>query len=190
MCIFYIPTVTKGGRQYRQLDQPLWDKKTKRSRTHVLQHLGPVFPVYDRRTTPVTLPLDPPSFGLLATQIMMGSLTAAQVIDIIHEMGREIPPGDLVAVGICYDLGGKDLRHLLWLAPPSAHTLLLHLSSSPVPLRDPLFPPRHALGESAVEPYCLRLSSRAPRGSWGLSPLRLLKQTLIYTPHIRGSVAE
>jgi hypothetical protein len=93
-------------------------------------------------------------------------------------------------VGICYDLGGKDLRHLLWLAPPSAHTLLLHLSSSPVPLRDPLFPPRHALGESAVEPYCLRLSSRAPRGSWGLSPLRLLKQTLIYTPHIRGSVAE
>ena len=138
----YIRTVTKGGRQYRQLVESLWDKKTKRSRTHVLQHLGPVVPVYGRGTAPATLPLNPPSFGLLATQIMMGSLTAAQVIDTIRERGREIPPGDLVAVGIRYDLGGKNLALLLWLAPPSVHP-------RPAPS---VKPPRSAAGPAPPTP--------------------------------------
>jgi len=64
--------------------------------------------------------LESPHFGLLATHIMMGSLTAAHIVDTIREMGQEIPSGELAAVGIRYDLGEKSLSLLLWLAPPSA----------------------------------------------------------------------
>ena len=115
--------IVSRGHQYRQLVEHYWDPRTKRTRTRFLRTLGPVNPVYPRVLpgTPTTLPLDTPHLGLLATHIMMGSLTAAHVIDTVREMGREIPPGELAAVGIRYELGEKtpSLVLLLWLAPPS-----------------------------------------------------------------------
>jgi hypothetical protein len=109
--------VTSRGHQYRQRVEHFWDPKTKRTRTRILQNFGPIHPVYPRLREPQILPLELPHFGLLATHIMMGSLTAAQVIDTVREMGQEIPPGDLTAVGIRYDLGEKKLELLLWLTP-------------------------------------------------------------------------
>ncbi len=115
--------IVSRGHQYRQLVEHYWDPRAKRTRTRFLQTLGPVSPVYPRvpPDTSMTLPLDTPHFGLLATHIMMGSLTAAHVIDAVREMGQEIPPGELAAVGIRYELGEKtpSLVLLLWLTPPS-----------------------------------------------------------------------
>lgn len=119
MTVQTLRTVTSRGHRYSQRVEHFWDPKVKRTRTRILESLGPVHPVYPRIHEPKTLPLEVPHFGLLATQIMMGSLTAAQVIDTVREMGQEIPPGDLAAVGIRYDLGEKTLVLLLWLAPPS-----------------------------------------------------------------------
>ena len=116
-------TITSHGHQYRQRVELYYDPRKKQTRTRVLEGLGPVKPIYRRigATVPVSFPLEAPHFGLLATHIMMGSLTAAHVIDIVREMGQEIPPGDLAAVGIRYELGEKTppLALLLWLAPPS-----------------------------------------------------------------------
>ena len=140
----FVRIVTKGGHQYRQLVESVWDKKTKRPRTRVLQHLGPVTPVYPRllEISPKSLPMETPHLGLLATQIMMGSLTAAHVIDTVREMGQEVPPGDLAAVGIRYDLGEKTLALLLWLAPPS-------VPPRPVPSATP---PRSKAGPAPPTP--------------------------------------
>ncbi len=117
--------VTVGNHRYRQLVESYWDPQRKQTRKRVLRHLGPVTPRFPRGTgeaLPTTLPLPAAHFGLLATHIMMGSLTAAHVIDTVREMGREFPPGELAAVGIRYGLGGKktpSLVLLLWLDPPS-----------------------------------------------------------------------
>ncbi len=120
MTVQTLRIVTSRGHQYRQRVEHSWDPATKRTRTRILQNLGPVRPVYPHlpETTPKVLPIEAPHFGLLATHIMMGSLTAAHVIDTVREMGQEVPPGDLAAVGIRYDLGEKTLSLLLWLAPP------------------------------------------------------------------------
>lgn len=115
--------VTVGNYRYRQLVESYWDPKRKQTRKRVLRQLGPVTPRFPRGTEealPTTLPLPAAHFGLLATHIMMGSLTAAHIIDTIREMGQDIPPGELAAVGIRYELGEKTLALLLWLAPPSA----------------------------------------------------------------------
>ncbi len=119
----FIRISTKGGRQYRQLVESYWDRKAKRSRTRVLRHLGPVvprFPRPDPSLEPTTLPMEPVHFGLLATRMMTGTLTAAEVLETVHEMGEEIPSGRLAAVGIRFDLGEKTLALLLWPAPPSS----------------------------------------------------------------------
>jgi len=50
---------------------------------------------------------------------MMGSLTLAQIVQTVHDMGEEMPPSDLAAVGIRFDLAEKKLELLLWPAPPS-----------------------------------------------------------------------
>lgn len=63
--------------------------------------------------------MEPVHFGLLATRMMTGSLTAVHVVQTVHEMGEEMPPGDLRAAGIRFDLGEKTLELLLWLEPPS-----------------------------------------------------------------------
>ncbi len=65
----FIRTVTKGGRKHRQRVESYWDRKAKRCRTGVLEHLGPVDPVYPRARTTLlqTLPLETPHFGLLAS---------------------------------------------------------------------------------------------------------------------------
>ncbi|MGI0068451.1 MAG: hypothetical protein ACREB9_08635, partial [Thermoplasmata archaeon] len=98
-----------------------WDAKAKRFRTRVLEHLGPVAPVYPRAPPVATtvLPLPVPDFGLLATRILSGSLTIAHIVQAVYDMGEEMPPGDLAAVGIRFDLGEKTLELLLWPAPPA-----------------------------------------------------------------------
>ena len=117
-------TITSHGHQYRQRVELYYDPRKRQTRTRVLENLGPVKPIYRRMgaTVPVTIPLEAPHFGLLATHIMMGSLTAAHVIDTVREMGQEIHPGDLAAVGIRFELDAKKtprLVLLLWLNPPS-----------------------------------------------------------------------
>ena len=123
MRMSYIRTVTKGGRKYRQRAESYWDPKIKRSRTRILEHLGPVNPAYPRAppVAPVVTPLSPPDFGLIATRIMSGTLTITHIVQAVHDMGEEMPPGDLAAVGIRFDLGEKTLELLLWPAPPSPH---------------------------------------------------------------------
>ena len=115
----YERTITVAGRQYRQLVESVWDPKAQVTRKHVLRHLGPVQPAHPRAAEPPHVALPSVHFGLLATRIMTGTLTASQVIELVREMGAEIPPGDLAAVGIRYDLGEKTLELLLWPRPPS-----------------------------------------------------------------------
>ena len=120
----YIRTVTKGGRRYRQRAESYWDPKIKRSRTRVLEHLGPVHPAYPRAppVAPVVTPLSPPDFGLIATRIMSDTLTLTHILQAVHDMGEEMPPGDLAAVGVRFELDAKKkprLVLLLWPAPPS-----------------------------------------------------------------------
>ena len=125
----FVRISTKGGRQYRQLVESYWDPKAKRSRTRILRHLGPVaprFPRADPTLLPPALPMEPVHFGLLATRMMTGTLTAAHVVQTVQEMGEEMPPGVLQAVGIRFDLAEKKLGLLLWLEPPSSR-------SGPVP---------------------------------------------------------
>ncbi|MHB8352059.1 MAG: hypothetical protein ACYDFT_05140, partial [Thermoplasmata archaeon] len=114
--------VTSRGHQYRQLVEHYWDPTTKRTRTRFLRTLGPVqprFPRADPTLGPKALPLAPPHFGLLATRIMSGTLTLTHIIQAVHDMGEEMPPGELEAVGIRFDLGKKTLALLLWPVPPS-----------------------------------------------------------------------
>ena len=119
--------VTSRGRRYRQLVEHFWDPKVKRTRTRYLRSLGPVqprFPRTDPAQLPASLPLEPPLFGLLATRIMTGTLTLAHIVQAVHDMGEEMPPHDLAAVGVRFDLDEKKtprLALLLWPAPPSSH---------------------------------------------------------------------
>jgi hypothetical protein len=118
----YERVVTVGRHKYRQLVESYWDPKARQTRKRILQHLGPVaprFPRADPALLPRSLPIEPVHFGLLATRMMAGSLTPHQVVQAVHEMGEEIPPGTLSAVGIRFDLGEKTLELLLWLEPPS-----------------------------------------------------------------------
>ena len=142
MTIQTLRIVTSRGHRYRQRVEHSWDPVAKRTRTRILQNFGPVHPVYPRLDNLQILPLEAPHFGLLATHIMMGSLTAAHVIDTVREMGQEIPPGDLAAVGIRYDLGEKSLSLLLWLAPPSV----------PLPHAPSVKPPRSRAGPALPTP--------------------------------------
>ena len=119
----FIRTVTVGQRKYRQLVESYWDPKTRTTRKRILRHLGPVvprFPRADPALLPPTLPIEPVHFGLLATRMMSGTLTAAHVVQTVQEMGEEMPPGALQAVGIRFDLAEKKLALLLWLEPPSS----------------------------------------------------------------------
>jgi hypothetical protein len=118
----FIRTVDNHGHPCRQLVEAYWDPKTKTKRNRVLRQLGPVQPIYRTRGPPVpeSLPLESPHFGLLATRIMTGTLTLTHIVQAVHDMGREMPPGDLAAVGIRFDLGEKKLALLLWPAPPSS----------------------------------------------------------------------
>ncbi len=140
----FIRTVIKGGRKYRQRVESYWDRKAKRCRTRVLEHLGPVDPVYPRARTTLlqTLPLETPHFGLLATRIMSGTLTLAHIVQAVHDMGEEMPLGDLEAVGIRFELDAKKrprLALLLWPAPPSP---------SPRPARSARHPGRSSASAS------------------------------------------
>ena len=120
MAVQTLRVVTSRGHQYRQRVEHFWDPKAKRTRTRILQNLGPVHPVFPRAPEPPALPLPPVHFGLLATRMMSGTLTAAHVVQTVQEMGEEMPPGALVAVGIRFDLAEKKLELLLWLEPPSS----------------------------------------------------------------------
>ncbi len=120
----FIRTVDNHGHPTRQLVEAYWDPKTKTKHNRILRQLGPVRPIYRLREppTPATLPLEPPHFGLLATRILSGTLTLTHIIQAVHDMGEEMPTGDLAAVGIRFDLDEKKtprLELLLWPAPPS-----------------------------------------------------------------------
>ena len=41
--------ITVNGRKYRQKVLYVWDQKAKKGKTLVVQHLGPVFPIYRKR---------------------------------------------------------------------------------------------------------------------------------------------
>ncbi len=117
-------TVTVGQRKYRQLVESYWDPKTRTTRKRILRHLGPVaprFPRADPTLLPPTLPMEPVHFGLLATRMRRGTLTAAHVVQTVPEMCEEMPPGAFQAAGIRFDLAEKKLEFLLWLEPPSSH---------------------------------------------------------------------
>jgi len=118
----FVRTVDNHGHACRQLVEAYWDPKTKTKRNRILRQLGPVQPIYRTRGTPApeTLPLEPPHFGLLATRIMTGTLTLAHIVQAVHDMGEEMPPGDLAAVGIRFTLAEKKLELLLWPEPPSS----------------------------------------------------------------------
>jgi hypothetical protein len=139
----YERTVTVRGRQYRQLVESVWDPKARQTRKRVLRHLGPVnprFPRPDPTLLPRTLPIDPPLFGLLATRIMTGTLTLTHIVQAVHDMGQEMPPGDLVAVGIRFDLDVKKtprLGLLLWPAPPSPRPHPARSARRPGPSKAP-----------------------------------------------------
>ncbi len=103
----FVRTVSVGQRKYRQLVESYWDPKTRTTRKRILRHLGPVaprFPRADPTLLPPTLPMEPVHFGLLATRMMRGTLTAAHVVQTVQEMGEEMPPGALQAVDIRFDL--------------------------------------------------------------------------------------
>ncbi|EQD73899.1 hypothetical protein B1B_02975 [mine drainage metagenome] len=119
----YERIVTVGGREYRQWVESYWDPKTRQTRKRILRHLGPVrprFPRADPTLGPTAVPMEPVHFGVLATRMMTGSLTAHQVIETIREMGAEPPREALDAAGIRFDLGEKTLELLLWTRAPSS----------------------------------------------------------------------
>ena len=115
-----IRTITSHGHQYRQRVELYYDPEKKQTRARILESLGPTHPIRRRPSFPQSLPMEPVHFGLLATRMMTGSLTAAQVVQTVHDMGEEMPPGLLLAAGIRFDLGEKTLELLLWLELPSS----------------------------------------------------------------------
>ena len=116
-----IRTITSHGHRYRQRVELYYDPIRKQTRARILESLGPVTPIRRRPAgVPHSLPMPPVHFGLLATRMMTGTLTAAHVIETVREMGEEIPSETLAAVGIRFDLGEKTLELLLWPAPPSS----------------------------------------------------------------------
>ncbi len=128
--------IVSRGHQYRQLVEHYWDPEAKRTRTRFVETLGPVNPVYPRARSaaPTILLLEPPHFGLLATRIMTGTLTLAHIVQAVHDMGEEMPPDNLAAVGIRFDLDVKKtprLALLLWPAPPSSRPRPARPAESP-----------------------------------------------------------
>ena len=116
----FLRTVVSRGHRYRQRVEWYRDSQNRKRRLRILENLGPVNPLYRRPTpAPTLLPMEPIHFGLLATRMMSGTVTAAHVIQTVQEMGVQIPPGDLSAVGIRFDLREKTFSLLLWLTPPS-----------------------------------------------------------------------
>ena len=142
----FVRTVDNHGHPCRQLVEAYWDPKTKTKRNRILRQLGPVRPIYRTREppTPTTLPLEPPHFGLLATRIMTGTLTLTHIVQAVHDMGEEMPPGDLAAVGIRFDLDVKKtprLELLLWPAPPSSRPRPARPAGRPLRSKDDENPP-------------------------------------------------
>lgn len=138
--------VRSRGHPYRQLVEHYWDPVAKRTRTRFLKSLGPVNPLYPRAppVAPTVLPLESPHFGLLATRIMTGTLTLTHIVQAVHDMGEEMPPGDLAAVGIRFDLDVKKtprLELLLWPASPSPHRRRARSAGRPERSKDDGNPP-------------------------------------------------
>lgn len=115
----FLRTVESRGHRYRQRVEWVRDARGKRH-LRIVQNLGPIRPVYRRPSGPQALPMEPVHFGLLATRMMTGSLTAVQVVQTVREMGEEVPEGELRAAGVRFDLAEKKLALLLWVEPPSA----------------------------------------------------------------------
>jgi hypothetical protein len=116
----FLRTVTSRGHRYRQRVEWYRDPTTRRRRLRIVENLGPELPVYRRPILPPTsVPMLPVHFGVLATRMMTGSLTAHQVIETVREMGVEPPREALDAAGIRFDLGEKTLELLLWTRAPS-----------------------------------------------------------------------
>ncbi|MGI0132291.1 MAG: hypothetical protein ACREDK_04265 [Thermoplasmata archaeon] len=113
--------VKSRGHQYRQRVEHFWDPRARRTRTRILENLGPLRPMFPRAPEPPALPLPPVHFALLAARMMTGTLTPLHVVQTVQEMGEEMPPGTLRAAGIRFDPGEKTLELLLWLDPPSLH---------------------------------------------------------------------
>ena len=137
----FVRTVDNHGHPCRQLVEAYWDPKTKTKRNRILRQLGPVRPIYRTRGPPVpeALPLEPPHFGLLATRIMTGTLTLTHIVQVVHDMGEEMPPGDFAAVGVRFDLDVKKtprLELLLWPAPPSSGPRPARSAEHPAKSRD------------------------------------------------------
>ena len=130
----FLRTVTSRGHRYRQRVEWYRDPTTRRHRLRIVENLGPERPVYRRPVPPhVSVPMLPVHFGVLATRMMTGTLTAAQVVETVREMGEEISSERLAAVGVRFDLGEKTLALLLWPAPPSSR--LRRARSAPPPGR-------------------------------------------------------
>ena len=72
---------------------------------------------------------------------MSGTLTAVHIVDLVEQMGGEVPPGDLQAVGIRYDLGENTLELLLWPARPLPPRPATRPAGRPRPSKGPT-PPR------------------------------------------------
>ena len=115
----FLRTVTSRGHRYRQRVEWYRDPTTRRRRLRIVENLGPERPVYRRPIPPpVSVPMLPVHFGVLATRMMTGSLTALQVLEVVREMGVEPPREALDAAGIRFDLGEKTLELLLWTRAP------------------------------------------------------------------------
>ncbi len=117
----FVRTSTTNGRKYRQLVQWYPDPGSGRRRLRILESLGPVHPVHRRSLVPWSAPLLLAHMGLLASKLVTGELDGRDIVDLLHDMGLELPPGRLLAAGVRYDLVKKTaepLELLLWLAPP------------------------------------------------------------------------
>ena len=114
----FLRTVTSRGHRYRQRVEWYRDPTTRRRRLRIVENLGPERPVYRRPIPPpVSVPMLPVHFGVLATRMMTGSLTALQVLEVVREMGVEPPREALDAAGIRFDLGEKARYIDIWVRP-------------------------------------------------------------------------
>jgi hypothetical protein len=115
--------ISSHGRKYRQRVEKFRDPVTGRTKVRILESLGPVRPIYRRAPAPWSAPLLLAHFGLLAARLVTGELDSRDIVQLIGDMGRDLPPGKILAAGIRYDLVKKTpepLELLLWLEPPSS----------------------------------------------------------------------
>ncbi|MDE1882159.1 MAG: hypothetical protein KGI89_16615, partial [Euryarchaeota archaeon] len=111
----FVRTKVDKGHRYRQLVQWYRDPASGKRRLRIIENLGPLSPIYRRPFAPRALPLQPVHLATLATALMLGTLSVAQVLSLVHDMAPEMPPPPaLEAVGIRFDLGKKTAHLLLW----------------------------------------------------------------------------